>query len=64
MVKKISSVKVFFDDENNRLIFCYDGDNSLADIATSKADVSIFCKVFGDHLLEVLGDEHDFEFED
>ena len=62
MIKEVSRLKVLFDDENNRLIFQYDDDNGCVDFASNRKDVSILCELFGGHVLDVLEEEHDFEF--
>ena len=64
MIKEISGMKVMLDDENNRVIFEYDGDEDLRDFAASKKDVSVICKFFGEHLLNLLSDEYEFEIEE
>ena len=64
MIKEISGMKVMLDDENNRVIFEYDGDEDLRDFAASKKDVSVICKFFDEHLLNLLSDEYEFEIEE
>ena len=64
MIKEISGMKVMLDDENNRLIFEYDGDEGLRDFAKCKKDVSVICNFFGEHLLDILFDEYGFEFKE